>query len=51
MYGGLIKKQPRITKDRHGNVTTEHFSGRQDVRIVAPKVQSLGKAHQPGEEH
>lgn len=48
MYGGLIKKQPRITKDRNGNVTTEHFSGQKDVQINAPRVTMISGPKTPG---
>jgi hypothetical protein len=48
MHGGLIKKQPRVTKDRNGNVTTEHFSGRKDVTIQAGPLRMRGGAKSPG---
>jgi hypothetical protein len=48
MYGGLIKKQPRITKDARGHVTTEHFDGHQDVTINANHVKVLARSKTVG---
>lgn len=43
------KNLTRTTRDEAGNDTTEHRSGRVDVRINAPAVQYRTRVHRPNE--
>lgn len=51
MYGGLIRKDKRVKKDEHGNVTTQHWDGRKDVAIHAKRATVVGNTKTPGGEN
>lgn len=51
MHGGLIRKEPRVEKDQRGNVTTQHWDGRKDVQINAPRATVIGRPKAPGGEN
>lgn len=50
MHGGLIRRDPRVVKDRNGHVTTQHWDGRKDVQINAERATIVGRAKNVGGE-
>lgn len=48
VYGGLIRREKRVTTSKEGHTETQHWDGRKDVNIKAEPlkvkfmVQNLG---------
>ena len=38
-HGGLIRREKRVNTDKHGNTTTQHWDGRQDVTVRPSAVK------------
>lgn len=51
MHGGLIRREKRVSADRNGHVTTQHWDGRKDVQINAKAATVIGRPKAPGGEN
>jgi hypothetical protein len=49
MSGGLIRREPRVARDRNGNTTVQHWDGRKDVTVAARPANTRAVPNTPGE--
>lgn len=49
VHGGLIRRESRVSIDRQGNKTTQHWDGRKDVQIKARPANTRAVPNTPGE--